>query len=39
MESGVKLLKTFEKEGLISLHEKDIEVLKHHALAEISRRG
>jgi CRP-like cAMP-binding protein len=38
-ESGVKLLKTFEKEGLISLHEKDIEVLKHNALAEISRRG
>ncbi len=39
MESGVKLLKTFEKEGLIALHEKDIELLKHGALAEISRRG
>ncbi len=39
MESGVKLLKTFEKEGLISLHEKDIEVIGHKALAEISRRG
>jgi CRP/FNR family transcriptional regulator len=38
-ESGVKLLKTFEKEGLIALHEKDIEVLKHNALADISRRG
>lgn len=38
-ESGVKLLKTFEKEGLISLREKDIEVLKNNALAEISRRG
>lgn len=38
-ESGVKLLKTFEKEGLISLHEKDIEVLKHNELAEISKRG
>ncbi|MFA6128194.1 MAG: Crp/Fnr family transcriptional regulator [Bacteroidales bacterium] len=38
-ESGVKLLKTFEKEGLISLHEKDIEVIKHHSLAEIGKRG
>jgi CRP/FNR family transcriptional regulator len=38
-ESGVKLLKTFEKEGLIALHEKDIEVIKHSSLAEISRRG
>lgn len=39
MESGVKLLKTFEKEGLISLREKDIEVIGHKALGEISRRG
>jgi CRP/FNR family transcriptional regulator len=38
-ESGVKLLKTFEKEGLIALHDKDIEVLKHSSLVEISRRG
>ena len=38
-ESGVKLLKTFEKEGLISLHEKDIEILKYDALSDISRRG
>jgi len=38
-ESGVKLLKTFEKEGLISLHEKDIAVLKHNDLSEISKRG
>lgn len=38
-ENGVKLLKAFEKEGLISLHEKDIEVLRHNALAEISRKG
>ena len=38
-ESGVKLLKTFEKEGLISLHEKDIEVMKHNSLAEISKKG
>ncbi len=39
MESGVKLLKTFEKEGLIALHEKDIEILKHNDLIEISRKG
>ncbi len=38
-ESGVKLLKTFEKDGLISLYEKDIEVLKHNILTDISRRG
>ncbi len=39
MESAVKLLKTFEKEGLIELHEKDIKILKEDALLEISRRG
>lgn len=38
-ESAVKLLKTFEKEGLIELHEKDIKILKEDALSEISRRG
>jgi CRP/FNR family transcriptional regulator len=38
-ESTVKLLKTFEKEGLIELHEKDIRLVKHDALTEISRRG
>jgi CRP/FNR family transcriptional regulator len=38
-ESTVKLLKTFEKEGLIELHEKDIRLVKHNALTEISRRG
>ena len=38
-ESGVKLLKTFEKEGLISIREKDIEVIQHKSLAEISKRG
>ena len=27
-ESAVKLLKTFEKDGLIELHEKDIKLLK-----------
>jgi CRP-like cAMP-binding protein len=38
-ESTVKLLKIFEKDGLIELHEKDIRLLKHEALLEISRRG
>jgi len=38
-ESAVKLLKTFEKEGLIELHEKDIKILKEDVLLEISRRG
>jgi CRP/FNR family transcriptional regulator len=38
-ESTVKLLKMFEKDGLIELHEKDIKILKHTALLEISRRG
>jgi CRP/FNR family transcriptional regulator len=38
-ESTVKLLKAFEKDGLIRLHEKDIKILKHDALLEISRRG
>jgi CRP-like cAMP-binding protein len=38
-ESTVKLLKMFEKEGLIKLHEKDIILLKHDELDEISRRG
>jgi len=38
-ESAVKLLKTFEKEGLIELHEKDIIILKGDTISEISRRG
>lgn len=38
-ESTVKLLKIFEKEGLIKLIEKDISILKHNELLEISRRG
>jgi CRP-like cAMP-binding protein len=39
MESGVKLLKSFEKDGLIELHEKDIRIMDHNKLEEISRRG
>jgi CRP-like cAMP-binding protein len=38
-ESTVKLLKIFEKDGLIELNEKDIKILKYDALLEISRRG
>ncbi len=38
-ESAVKLLKTFEKDGLIELHEKDINLVNHDAMIEISRRG
>lgn len=38
-ESTVKLLKLFEKDGLLELHEKDIRILKKDALLEISRRG
>lgn len=38
-ESAVKLLKIFEKDKLIELHEKDIILKNHHSLNEISRRG
>ena len=38
-ESTVKLLKTFEKDKLIVLKEKDIQLLDHDALNEISRKG
>jgi CRP-like cAMP-binding protein len=38
-ESTVKILKSFEKDGLIELHEKDIIIVKYETLAEISRRG
>jgi CRP-like cAMP-binding protein len=38
-ESTVKLLKSFEKDGLIGLFEKDIVILKQDLLTEISRRG
>lgn len=39
VESAVKLLKSFEKDGLIELHDKDIVLKNHETLAEISRRG
>jgi CRP-like cAMP-binding protein len=38
-ESAVKLLKSFEKDGLIELHEKDIKIINYDALAEISSKG
>ena len=38
-ESTVKLLKLFEKDGLIRLKEKDIIILDRSRLSEISRRG
>ncbi len=38
-ESAVKLLKSFEKDRLIELNEKDIVVLNHKELAEISKKG
>jgi len=38
-ESAVKLLKSFEKDGLIELHEKDIVVVNQGGLIEISKKG
>jgi CRP-like cAMP-binding protein len=38
-ESAVKLLKMFEKDGLIGLKEKDLKIIKYDALLEISRKG
>ena len=38
-ESTVKLLKNFERDGLIELQEKDVNVINHSSLQEISRRG
>lgn len=39
MESTVKLLKGYEKDGLIELKDKDIRLLKSETLQEISLRG
>lgn len=38
-ENAVKILKSFEKEGLIALNDKSITLLKRESLAEISKRG
>jgi CRP/FNR family transcriptional regulator len=38
-ESCVKLLKNFEKDGLIVLNEKDIIIINQSGLAELSKKG
>ncbi len=38
-ESTVRFLKEFEKEGIITLNGREIDVLKRTSLEEISRRG
>ncbi len=38
-ESAVKLLKSFEKDGLIELQEKDIFLMNYKELEEISKKG
>lgn len=38
-ESAVKLLKSFEKDRLIELNEKDIRLVNQNALMEISKKG
>ncbi|HNX56980.1 MAG TPA: Crp/Fnr family transcriptional regulator [Prolixibacteraceae bacterium] len=38
-ESAVKLLKSFEKDGLIELQEKDVSLLNYNELEEISKKG
>ena len=38
-ESAVKLLKSFEKDGLIVLNEKDVVIEKRSELVEISKKG
>jgi CRP-like cAMP-binding protein len=38
-ESAVKLLKSYEKDGLIRLHEKDVSIVDPYKLLEISRKG
>ncbi len=38
-ESAVKILKAFEKEGIIKLEEKEVIILQKEKLEDISRRG
>ncbi|MBP1670597.1 MAG: cAMP-binding domain of [Bacteroidetes bacterium] len=38
-ESAVKLLKSFEKDGLIELQDKDVIIRDKNALEDISKRG
>lgn len=39
VESGVKLLKSFERDGLIKLYEKEISIVNRQSLEEIRLRG
>jgi len=39
VENAVKLLKSFEKDGLIELKEKNIVIIKKNELIETSKRG
>ena len=38
-ENVVKLLKAYEKEGLLKLNDKDIQLINRQALFEIGKRG
>lgn len=38
-ESAVKILKSFEKDGLIELEEKNVQILNAEKVAELSERG
>ena len=38
-ENAVKILKSFEKDKIVALDDKNITILKHEALEEISRHG
>lgn len=38
-EGAVKVLKSFEKEGIVRLDEKSVNILDHRRLSEISRTG
>jgi CRP-like cAMP-binding protein len=38
-ESTVKILKSFEKDGLLELHEKDIKITKYDTLEKINLKG
>jgi len=35
----VKLLKMFEKDGLIKLNEKDLKIVNYDTLVKLSKRG
>ena len=39
VESVIKFLKEFEKEGILKLSGRDINVVDHHKLSEISKTG